>query len=73
LPAARDLLVSPMIADGRPVGAIVVEHRSHRLFGVERRVAAMVGQFASIAALNLRNAVLLRHVQDLAERDSLTD
>ena len=72
MPGARDLLVSPMMADGRPVGAIVVEHRGHRLFGVERRVAAMVGQFASIAALNLRNAVLLRHVQDLAERDSLT-
>ena len=33
---------------------------------------SMLGQFASIAALNLRNAVLLRHVQDLAERDSLT-
>ena len=32
----------------------------------------MLGQFASIAALNLRNAVLLQHVQDLAERDSLT-
>jgi diguanylate cyclase (GGDEF)-like protein len=32
----------------------------------------MLAQFASIAALNLRNAVLLRHVQDLAERDSLT-
>ena len=32
----------------------------------------MLGQFAAVAALNLRNAVLLRHVQDLAERDSLT-
>ena len=32
----------------------------------------MLGQFASIAALNLRNATLLQHVQDLAERDSLT-
>ena len=32
----------------------------------------MLGQFAAIAALNLRNAVLLQHVQDLAERDSLT-
>jgi diguanylate cyclase (GGDEF)-like protein len=72
LPGARNLLVSPMIADGRPVGAIVVEHRARRLAGVERRVASVLGQFASIAALNLRNAVLLKHVQDLAERDSLT-
>ena len=61
-----------MIADGRPVGAIVVEHRSRTVFGVERRVASVLGQFSAVAALNLRNAVLLRHVQDLAERDSLT-
>jgi diguanylate cyclase (GGDEF)-like protein len=72
LPDARNLLVTPMIVDGRPVGALVVEHRSRSLFGVERRVASVLGQFASIAALNLRNAVLLKHVQDLAERDSLT-
>jgi diguanylate cyclase (GGDEF)-like protein len=72
LPNARNLLVAPMIADGHPVGAIVVEHRSRRIFGIERRVTSMLGQFASIAALNLRNAVLLQHVQDLAERDSLT-
>ena len=45
---------------------------SRRVFGVERRVTSVLAQFAPIAALNLRNAVLLRHVQDLAERDSLT-
>jgi len=72
LPDARNVLVAPMIADGRNIGAIVVEHRARRRTGVERRVAAMLGQFAAIAALNLRNAVLLQHVQDLAERDSLT-
>ena len=72
MPGAGNLLVSPMIADGRPVGAIVVEHRSRTVFGIERRVASVLGQFAAVAALNLRNAALLRHVQDLAERDSLT-
>jgi diguanylate cyclase (GGDEF)-like protein len=72
LPGARHVLVSPMIADGRPIGAIVVEYRGRHIGGVERRVASVIGQFASIAALNLRNAVLLQHVQDLAERDSLT-
>lgn len=72
LPGARSVLVSPMVADGRPIGAIVVEHRARRLPGVERRVASVLGQLSSIAALNLRNAVLLQHVQDLAERDSLT-
>jgi diguanylate cyclase (GGDEF)-like protein len=72
MPDARNLLVSPMVADGRPVGAIVVEHRSRTVFGIERRIASVLGQFSAVAALNLRNAVLLRHVQDLAERDSLT-
>ena len=71
MPDAKNVLVAPMIAEGRTLGAIVVEHRTRRT-GVERRIAAMLGQFASIAALNLRNATLLQHVQDLAERDSLT-
>ena len=72
MPGASNLLVSPLIADGRPVGAIVVEHKSRAVFGIERRVASVLGQFSAVAALNLRNAALLRHVQDLAERDSLT-
>jgi diguanylate cyclase (GGDEF)-like protein len=72
MPDARNLLVAPLLADGHEVGAIVVEHSSRTVFGVERRVASVLGQFAAVAALNLRNAVLLRHVQSLAERDSLT-
>jgi diguanylate cyclase (GGDEF)-like protein len=72
LPGAQNLLVTPMIADGRPVGAIVLEQGGRRLFGIERRIVSVVGQLASIGALNLRNAVLLCNVQDLAERDSLT-
>ncbi len=72
LPNGRNLLVAPMIAEGLPVGAIVIEHRSRSVFGVERRVMSVLAQFAAVAALNFRNAVLLRHVQDLAERDSLT-
>jgi len=72
LPNANNVLVSPMIADGRSVGAIILEYGRRRTLGIERRVVSVVGQLASTAALNLRNAVLLRHVQDLAERDSLT-
>ncbi len=71
LPGARRVIVAPMIADGALVGAIVLEHQG-RAHGVERRVIGMVAQAAAMAALNLRNAVLLRKVQDLAERDSLT-
>jgi diguanylate cyclase (GGDEF)-like protein len=72
MPDAHNMLVSPMIADGRCVGAIVLEYGRRRTLGIERRVVSVVGQLAATAALNLRNAVLLRHVQDLAERDSLT-
>jgi len=72
LPDARKVLVSPMIADGEPVGAIVVEPGGRVVSGISRRLASILGQLGAIAALNLRNAVLLRSVQDLAERDSLT-
>ena len=69
---SRNLLVAPMFADGRAMGAIVAAYPSRSGLGVERRLANVLVQLCSIAALNLRNAVLLRHVQDLAERDSLT-
>ena len=72
MPDARNVLV---VADARRRPAGRRDRRRVRaaaLPGIERRVASMVGQLASMAALNLRNAVLLRHVQDLAERDSLT-
>jgi len=72
LPNGRNLLVAPMIVEGLPVGAVVIEHRSRSVFGVERRVTSVLAQFAAVAALNFRNAVLLRNVQDMAERDSLT-
>ncbi len=67
-----NLLVAPMLADGRALGAVVVPHRGRRQVGLARRLANVLGQLCSIAALNLRNAVLLRDIQDLAERDSLT-
>ncbi|MGH2483589.1 MAG: diguanylate cyclase domain-containing protein, partial [Candidatus Limnocylindria bacterium] len=72
LPDGRNLLVAPMTVEGLPVGAVVIEHRSRSVFGVERRVTSVLAQFAAVAALNFRNAVLLRNVQDMAERDSLT-
>jgi diguanylate cyclase (GGDEF)-like protein len=72
LPNGRNLLVAPMIVEGLPVGAVAIEHRSRSVFGVERRVTSVLAQFAAVAALNFRNAVLLRNVQDMAERDSLT-
>ncbi len=72
LPDATRVIVAPMVADGRPIGVIAVEHRGGRLAGIERRVIGVVAQVAAIAALNLRNAVLLQRVQELADRDALT-
>ena len=60
---------SPMVGPSAPSSSSIARAP---VLGIERRVASVVGQLCAIAALNLRNAVLLRHVQDLAERDSLT-
>ena len=72
MPDAVNLLIAPMVADGRGVGVIIVEHPSPALRRIDKRVTTVLEQMCSMAALNLRNAVLLRHVQDLAERDALT-
>ena len=72
LPFARNLVAVPLTADGNTIGALVVEHGTKRAGRVERRVVSMVGQFASHAALALRNSWLLQQVQRLAETDGLT-
>jgi diguanylate cyclase (GGDEF)-like protein len=71
LPGARNLLVTPLVADGNPLGVLVVEQkrRGHRL---ERRVLTTIGQFTSHAALALRNAWLLEEVRRMADTDGLT-
>ena len=72
LPFARNLLVVPLFAEAHPLGVLVLEQPG-RLGRIERRVVSMVGQFASHAALALRNAWLLVQVQKLAEVDALTN
>ena len=43
LPGARNVLVSPLVADGRPLGAVVIEYRPRPVLGgVERRVASVL-------------------------------
>ncbi|HEX2295421.1 MAG TPA: sensor domain-containing diguanylate cyclase [Actinomycetota bacterium] len=71
LPGARNLLVTPLVADGNQLGVLVVEQRrrGHRL---ERRVLSTIGQFTSHAALALRNAWLLEEVRQMADTDGLT-
>ena len=71
LPFARNVILFPMTAEGKPVGVLVVEHPG-RTGRVERRVVDMVGQFAAHAALALENASLYQLVQKQAETDALT-
>ena len=72
LKGARRIVIAPMLADGRPVGVIVLERRYGQEPGLEARLSRVAAQVAATAAVNLRNAVLLRRVQDLDERDPLT-
>jgi diguanylate cyclase (GGDEF)-like protein len=72
LPGARNLIVVPLSAEGRSVGAIVAEHGLRRGSRIERRVVTMVERFASHTALALRNAWLLEQVHKQAATDGLT-
>ncbi|MDQ3981652.1 MAG: sensor domain-containing diguanylate cyclase, partial [Actinomycetota bacterium] len=72
LPFGRNLVAVPLSAEGEPIGVLVVEQGTRGGGRVERRVVSMVGQFASHAALALRNAWLLQQVHRLAETDGLT-
>ena len=71
LPFARNIAIFPMTVEGRPIGALVVEHPG-RTGKIERRVVDMVTQFAAHAALVFHNASLYRLVQKQADTDGLT-
>ncbi len=71
LPFARHLVIVPMFAESHPLGVLVLEHPG-RVGRIERRVVAMIGQFAAHSALALRNAWLLEQMQRMAEFDALT-
>lgn len=71
LPGGRNLLVAPLVADGQPLGVLIVENADGAGF-IQRRIVSMVGQFASHGALAMRNAWLLEQVQRLAATDALT-
>jgi diguanylate cyclase (GGDEF)-like protein len=70
LPGATNLVVVPLSAEGRPLGALVVEHTGGNR--IQRRVVSGLERSASYAALALRNAWLLEQVQRLAATDGLT-
>ena len=70
LPDADSAIVVPLMADSRPLGALVVEaggstrHQQRLVSGLERS--------AAYGALALRNASLMESVQRLAATDGLT-
>jgi two-component system cell cycle response regulator len=72
LPDAQDLVVVPLVAEGRPLGALVLEQPVDVGGRISRRVVAGLERSASYAALALRNAWLLEQVQRLAATDGLT-
>lgn len=77
LPSARNLVVVPMSAKGRAIGALVLVHAGNeagRAFPgrLQRRVVTSLERSAAYAALALRNAWLLEQVQRLADTDGLT-
>lgn len=72
LPDAQDLVVVPLAAEGRSLGALVLEQDALAGGRIPRRVVAGLERSASYAALALRNAWLLEQVQRLAATDGLT-
>lgn len=72
MPTARNLIIVPLVAEDRPIGALVAEHGLRRGSRVERRVVSTVERFVSHAALGLRNAWLLQDIRALADVDQLT-
>jgi diguanylate cyclase (GGDEF)-like protein len=72
MPGAHNLVLTPLSAENRAVGVLVIEHSLRKGSRVERRVVSMVERFASHASLALRNAWLLEQVQKMATTDGLT-
>lgn len=68
----RRVIVVPLRADGRSIGALVTEHTARAGSRVERRVVSMLESFASHAALAVGNANLLAEIRALATIDQLT-
>ena len=69
---ARNLVATPLFAEGGCVGVLVFEHGSRRGSRIERRLLTIIERFASHTALALRNATLLESLQQAAATDALT-
>jgi diguanylate cyclase (GGDEF)-like protein len=72
LPAARNIVLLPLDADGEPLGVVALERGGPLRSRVRARTLEMAGQFCGQAALVLRNALLHAEVERLATTDALT-
>lgn len=68
----RNALVTPLFAEGHPVGVVVAEHGMRKDSRIARRVVTMVERFCDHAALALRNAALVEELRAMASTDGLT-
>lgn len=69
---ARNLVVTPLFAEGGCLGVFVFEHGTKRGSRIERRLLTIIERFAAHAALALRNAMLLESLREDAASDPLT-
>lgn len=72
LPPGIDLLVVPVIADGRRYGVLLLQLPSLREPGWERTVVEPLQRVASCAARALRTLWRMEHLERLAATDDLT-
>ena len=72
LPDARNVVICPLFADGTPTGAMVLEYGGGVSTRVNRKLVMTLDQFATHAALVLRNAALMQQIRRMADTDALT-
>jgi diguanylate cyclase (GGDEF)-like protein len=69
MPDAHNVLVFPLLAEGRPQGVMVLEWEND---SIDRRTLRAINQFAAHGSLALHSARLLQTIKLLAETDGLT-
>ncbi len=72
LPGAVNVVVAPLTVDGQHLGVVVGEWGEQRVGRIPAAVVDAVLQAAAHTGLSLRGALLLRTVEQLATRDTLT-
>ena len=72
LPGASNVMVAPLVVDGRPIGALAVERGGGSRVRVTARRVDLLAQFAAHAALALRAAALQAEIERMASTDALT-